>query len=134
MKNLKFVVVDDNVTFLNGIIFYLEHILLHEVIGYALNGKEFLDQMDNYYEADIILMDVQMPEFDGIEATKRFLSFYHNANVIAVTNFPDIVYLRELINAGFKGCVFKNRIYEDLTSAIETVKKNKLYYPDNIKL
>lgn len=134
MKKLKFIVVDDNYTFLNGIIFYLEYILLHEVIGYALNGKEFLDQKENFFEADIILMDVQMPEFDGIEATKRYLGYYHNAKVIAVTNFPDAVYLRELINAGFKGCVFKDRIYEDLPSAIKTVQMEKLFFPDNIKL
>ncbi|UCH15108.1 MAG: response regulator transcription factor [Bacteroidales bacterium] len=134
MKKLKFIVVDDNVTFLNGIVFYLENILLHEVIGYAVNGKEFLDQKESFYEADIILMDVQMPEFNGIEATQRYLSIYHNAKVIAVTNFPDIVYLRELINAGFKGCVFKNRIYEDLPAAIETVRKENLYFPSDIKL
>ena len=134
MEKLKIIVVDDNKTFLSGIIFYLEHILLHEVIGFSINGKEFLDQKEKFSNADIILMDVQMPEFDGIEATKIFMSFYHKAKVIAVTNYPDIVYLRELINAGFKGCVFKTRIYEDLPVGIDTVLKGNLFFPVNIKL
>jgi len=134
MKKLKFIVVDDNITFLNGIIMYLEDILHHEVIGYAANGKAFLGQKEKFASADIILMDVHMPELDGIQATKMFLSIYNNVKVVAVTNFPDTVYLKELIYSGFKGCVFKDRIYEDLPAAIECVQNQKLFFPDEIKL
>jgi DNA-binding NarL/FixJ family response regulator len=134
MKKLKFIVVDDNITFLNGIIMYLKEILHHEVIGYALDGKAFLGQKDNFSSADIILMDIHMPEFNGIEATKMFLNIYNNAKVIAVTNFPDTVYLKELVYSGFKGCVFKDRIFEDLPAAIECVQNQKLFFPDEIKL
>ncbi len=134
MKKLKFIVVDDNITFLNGIIMYLEEILHHEVIGYAFDGKAFLGQKDYFSSADIILMDIHMPELNGIEAAKMFLNIYNNAKVIAVTNFPDTVYLKELVYSGFKGCVFKDRIYEDLPAAIECVQNQKLFFPDEIKL
>lgn len=134
MEKTKIIVVDDNETFLKGIIFYLEHVLLHEVIGYATNGKEFLNLGKNTVTADIILMDIQMPEINGFQATKKFLSSYNYSKIIAVTNFPDMAYLRELIYTGFKGCVYKSRIYEELPAAIDSVSKGKLYFPENIKL
>ena len=55
---MKIVVVDDNKIFREGIIFYLENILFHEVIGEACDGKEFLNNI-NYQRADIILMDIE---------------------------------------------------------------------------
>lgn len=134
MKKTKIIAVDDNQTFLKSLIFYLEEVLEHKVIGFATNSSEFLHQRKNSVTADVILMDIQMPQVSGIEATKKFLSYYSHAKVVAVTSFPDAVYLRELIYAGFKGCVIKNRIYEELPNAINTVLRDKLYFPRNIKL
>ena len=131
---MKFVVVDDNETFREGIIFYLENILNYKVIGKASNGREFLEQKQILKDADIVLMDVQMPEIDGIEAVMKFLRFYQNTKIIAVTDFPNAVYLKELIYTGFKACVFKNRVFEDLPAAIENVIKGKLHFPENVRI
>lgn len=134
MEKIKIIVVDDSETFRDGITFFLEQVLSYEVVGCASNGKEFLLQKEKYIAADIILMDIQMPEIDGIETAKRFLWYNSLMNVIAITSFRDIAYLRELIGAGFKGCVFKDKIFEDLETAVQYVLKGKLYFPDNIKI
>lgn len=132
MERLKFFVVDDNDHFRSGIIFYLEHILKYKVVGEASDGEDFLKQKNIYVLADIILMDIQLPKMDGIQATKQLIWHYNNKNVIAVTDFQGIFGLAELITAGFKACVFKNRIYEDLPVAIESVTNGKLHYPEQI--
>lgn len=67
---MKIIVVDDNKTFRDGITYYLENVLKHEVISTAENGTDFL-HLNNAHEADIILMDVEMPGVNGIEAAKR---------------------------------------------------------------
>lgn len=132
MERLKFFVVDDSEPFRSGIVFYLEQILRHEVIGQASNGENFLEQKENYTLADIILMDIQMPKLNGILATKKLLWLHNNKTVIAITDFEDMVGMKDLIYAGFQACVFKNRIYEDLPVAIEDVTNGRMYYPEYV--
>lgn len=134
MEKLKIFVVEDNESFREGIILYLEQILKHEVIGYASDGMKFIEQKEKHYSADVILMDIQMPNLDGIQATKRYLLANHTQKVIAVTAFHTNVGLLQLISAGFKACVFKNRIYEELPNAIEAVIKGNRYYPRSLKM
>jgi len=132
MERLKLFVVDDNEHFRSGIIFYLEQILKYKVIGEAYDGENFLKQKNIYVLADIILMDIQLPKMNGIQATKQLIWHHNNKNVIAVTDFQGIFGLTELITAGFKACVFKNRIYDDLPVAIDKVTKGRLHYPEEI--
>ncbi|UCH14631.1 MAG: response regulator transcription factor [Bacteroidales bacterium] len=134
MGKLKIIVVDDNQTFLEGIIFYLENVLSHEVVGYAYNGKEFLNRWSEIVIADVVLMDIQMPVINGIEVIKRLLWHFQEHKVIAVTGFPETVVLRDYISAGFRGCVFKNRIFEDLSTALDKVVKGRYFFPGNIKI
>ena len=133
LREVKVFVVDDNETFREGVIFYLENILSVKIIGSACNGKEFLEN-NQIGHADIILMDIEMPYINGIDAIKQFIWIYTHGKVIAVTNYEDKAYLAELIGAGFKGCVFKKNIYDELETAIKTVLDNKIFYPRNMKL
>lgn len=130
---MKFIVVDDNQTFREGIKFYLENILNHTVIDIASNGLEFLN-LPNRNEADIILMDIEMPHLNGIETVKKAIWDNQYLTFIAVTSFIDKAYLDELIEAGFKSCVFKSNIYTELQEAIKAVVQKNLFFPKNITL
>lgn len=128
---IKIITVDDNITFLQSIDFYLSHELSYSVINKANNGINFLE-LKNIHEADIILMDIEMPELNGIQATKRILKDYSWLNIIALTNYEEKAYLISLIAAGFKGCVFKKNTFNQIDDAIHTVMDGDLFFPDNI--
>ncbi|NOQ23851.1 MAG: response regulator [Bacteroidales bacterium] len=130
---MKIIVVDDNKTFREGIKFYLKNMLLHNVIATAADGLEFL-QLKNLNEADIILMDIEMPNMNGVETVKKALWRNSNLKFIAVTDYTDKAYLLELIGAGFKSCVFKSNIYEGLKEAITSVMNNELFFPEDMNL
>ena len=133
MNGLKVIIVDDNKTFRESFKFYLEEILHHRVTGMAGNGEEFM-KLNNSVYADVILMDIEMPEMNGIEAILKSLWKNPHTNFIAITSYKDKAYLTELIEAGFKGCIFKEDIHENIQEALSTVREGKLFYPDDIKL
>lgn len=132
MGTYNIIIVDDNKQFRDGLRFYLENILGHTIIAEASSGKQFL-KIENAHEADLILMDISMPDLSGMEVSKLFLR--ENTNkIIAITSYEEKTYLTGLIEAGIKGCVFKKDIHDRLKKAIEVVMDNKLYYPKNISI
>jgi DNA-binding NarL/FixJ family response regulator len=129
---MKVIVVDDNKTFREGITYYLENVLNYEVINTAENGTEFL-LLENTHEADIILMDVEMPGLNGIETAKKALWDSSFLRIIALTSYTEKAYLSELIQAGFKACIFKSEVYDNLEKTFEKVLANKICFPKSIK-
>ena len=130
-KRLKVFLVDDNATFRDAVKQFLEIELNCEIVGEAENGKQFLKTY-NRLPADIVLMDIQMPEIDGIAATKKWCMYNPQTKVIAVTMFTEKVYLLPLIEAGFKGCVFKSEFFNEIIKAIDTVMQNKMFFSNNL--
>ena len=130
---MKIIIVDDSESFREGLKYYLQKDHHYQVISEAKDGLEFL-QLKNIHHADVILMDIQMPELNGIKTAKRILWDMNYLKIIAITMYEDKAYLRELVEAGFKGCVIKNKIYEDLPIVIDIVSKGKMSFPVNIKL
>jgi DNA-binding NarL/FixJ family response regulator len=130
-KKLKIIIVDDNEMFRSAAKLFLQKELNCEVIAEASDGKQFLE-LSNIYLADVVLMDIQMPETDGINATKKWCQLNSKTKVIAVTMFTDKVYLLPLIQAGFKGCVFKTNLFSEILKAIDTVMAGGLYYEQNL--
>lgn len=129
----KVIIVDDNETFRRSLEFHLKITLNYEVIGIATDGEEFL-ALNNIHKADIILMDIEMPVLNGFVAAKKAIWSHKNLNIIAITNYQDKAYLKDLIETGFKGCVFKRNLFDDIELAIKNVLKNKLYFPEDIEL
>jgi DNA-binding NarL/FixJ family response regulator len=130
---MRIIIVDDNKLFRDAIKLYLVNELNIDVVGEATNGKEFLALINNAF-VDIVLMDIQMPELDGIAATKKWCLRNPGTKVIAVTMFTDKAYLLQLIEAGFKGCIFKTNFFAEIATAIAAIQKGGLYFASNIKV
>ncbi|MBI9066894.1 MAG: response regulator transcription factor [Salinivirgaceae bacterium] len=128
---IKIIIVDDNKTFLESLDFFLRKNSAYKIINRAYNGEQAL-KMEDIHKADIILMDIEMPNIDGIEATKRLLRENNKLKVIALTNYEEKAYLRDLIVSGFKGCVFKKNTFDQLENAIQKVLNGGMFFPENL--
>lgn len=131
MKTYKVVLVDDNEPFRDALKNVLVNKFNAQIIGEASNGSEF-KKLNNLHMSDIILMDVMMPDVDGITLTKEALWANSKLKFIAITMHYDNVYLDSLLGAGFRGCIFKSNIFSEIEQAIETVIAGRLYFPDDI--
>lgn len=132
MSRLKVIVVDDNAIFREGIQFYLEEVQEHDVIAVYKDGAEFLSS-NSIHLADVVLMDIEMPQMNGILTTHKVLFHFPNLKVIAVTNYKSKAYLKELILAGFKGCVLKDDIYTEMEQALTQVMNGRLYFNETVR-
>jgi DNA-binding NarL/FixJ family response regulator len=132
IKGVKLILVDDNIPFRTALKRLLKAQFGCEIIAEASNGEEFL-KLPNLGAADIVIMDLMMPKMDGLKATYRINWDYPFLKIIAVTMHCDKVYLKDLIEKGFKGCIFKNNLYDKIHEAIEAVMDEHLYFPDDIK-
>jgi DNA-binding NarL/FixJ family response regulator len=125
---LKIILVDDNLQFRTALKRLLETQFKCEVISEVSDGDEFLNLQTLGY-ADIVLMDLMMPRLNGYKAMKKLNWQYPYMKVIAITMQYKHAYLRDLIEKGFKGCLFKSNLYENIAEALLRVLDNQLYFP-----
>src|SRR5579871_758110 len=78
-----------------------------EIVGEAANGREAVELAEEL-KPDIVVMDVAMPELNGIEATRRLASSTPHARVVALSMHKDNVYVREILRAGARGYLLKD--------------------------
>jgi DNA-binding NarL/FixJ family response regulator len=91
-----------------------------EVVAEASNGLEAIDKAARFHPT-VILMDIRMPELDGLEATRRILAKNNGARILILTTFDLDEYVYEALRAGASGFVLKDDPPEQLLAAIRTV-------------
>ena len=91
-----------------------------EVVAEASNGLEAVDKAARF-DPTVVLMDIRMPELDGLEATRRILAADPNARILVLTTFDLDEYVYEALRAGASGFVLKDDSPEQLIAAIRTV-------------
>jgi len=126
-QKLNIIIVDDHEFFRNGLKMVINRLKYARVIGEAANGKEFLELL-RQKEPDIVLIDIQMPQMNGIEATRQALEEYPDLKILALTMFDDEEYVQSMIDAGAKGFLLKNITREVLDQALQAVQSGKNYY------
>jgi DNA-binding NarL/FixJ family response regulator len=91
-----------------------------EVVAEAGNGREAVDKAARYHP-DVVLMDIRMPELDGLQATQRILSASNSSRILILTTFDLDEYVYEALRSGASGFVLKDDSPEQLIAAIRTV-------------
>jgi NarL family two-component system response regulator LiaR len=120
MTKIRVLIVDDHGVVRQGLRTYLELLDDIEVAGEAGNGTEALAQV-RQHQPDVVLMDLVMPEMDGIEATRQVCAISPSTRVIVLTSFADDDKVFPAIKAGAKGYLLKDVSPADLASAIRAV-------------
>jgi DNA-binding NarL/FixJ family response regulator len=131
MGKIRIIITDDHQLFRNGLKILLDSIPEFEVVGEASNGEEFL-KLIKTIQADIALMDINMPELDGIEATRTGLKLYPLINIIALSMYGEEEYYYKMVDAGAKGFILKDSDINEVKEAINTVYKGGSYFSQEL--
>src|SRR6266496_3786649 len=108
--SIRVLIADDHSLVRQGLRRYLEMAGDIEVVGEASNGQEVLGLMsDGVGEPDIVLLDIRMPEMDGLEAARRIAQKHPSVGVVMLTAYDDRQFVVEAVRAGARGYVLKAR-------------------------
>lgn len=127
MEKIKLIIVDDHRLFRDGLKLILSNRAEIEVIGEAADGKEFIDKFANLVDV-IVLMDIEMPVMNGIEATRLAVERNPNSKIIALTMFEEYEYYYQMIEAGAQGFLLKNSEIDQVLRAVKEVSKGESYF------
>lgn len=130
-KLIKIIIVDDHEIFRNGLKMVLNKLKYVSVVGEASNGQEFLDLIRTC-PTDLVLLDIEMPIMNGIDATKIALKEQPGLRIIALTMFNDEDYIQSMMDAGAKGFLIKNINKDTLDKAIQMVAMGGNYYSEEL--
>ena len=126
MKRIRILLADDHAVVRQGFKMILDAQPDMEIVGEAGNGREAVELVEEL-KPDVVVMDVAMPELNGIEATRRVASSVPHTRVIALSMHKDSVYVREVLRAGARGYLLKDSGAGDLVSAVRAVAQGEGY-------
>jgi two-component system response regulator NreC len=126
MKRIRILLADDHAVVRQGFKMILSAQADMEIVGEAGNGREAIALAEEL-KPDLVVMDVAMPELNGIEATRRLASSTPHTRVLALSMHKDSVYVREMLRAGARGYLLKDSPAGDLVSAVRTVASGEGY-------
>src|SRR5687768_8319951 len=102
-----------------------------KVVGEALNGKGVLDFLA-VNKIDIVLLDINMPGYDGIQTTREIKKNHQDVKVLILSMHDTRDFIESVMSAGAEGYILKNTGREELLAAIETIKNGGYYYGSDI--
>ncbi|HVK96373.1 MAG TPA: response regulator transcription factor [Flavisolibacter sp.] len=131
-KPVKILIADDHKLLLDGISSLLEDEEGIEIVAKAFNGIEVLDILKTK-ECDICLLDISMPELDGIATAKLIKERNPSVKVMMLTTYNDREFVEELVDIGVFGYLLKNSTKEELVQAIRKVYSGGMYFSDEVQ-
>jgi DNA-binding NarL/FixJ family response regulator len=131
MEKVRIIIADDHQLFRNGLKILLNAFPDFEVIGEASNGDEFIKVIRNA-RADVALMDINMPEMDGIEATRKGLKLCPELRIIALSMYGEEEYYYKMVDAGARGFILKDSDISEVREAVLTVIKGGSFFSQEL--
>ncbi len=102
-----------------------------EVLAEAENGRDAVE-LARKLNPDVIIMDVSMPDLNGVEATRQIIQDNHDVRVIALSMHSDTLFVSEMLKSGASGYLLKDCAFQELEQAIRTVMDGKAYLSPSI--
>lgn len=122
---IRVLLVDDQPIIREGLANLLENQTDLTVVGNVANGQEAIDRVRLLYDTpnqpDVILMDVRMPEVDGVAATQQICADFPEVKILVLTTFDDTEYVQRAMHFGAKGYLLKHTPFQELVVAIRAV-------------
>ncbi len=133
MEKIRLGIADDHKIFRNGLKATLEDNPDFEIVVEAANGKQLLALLAGKVP-DVILMDIKMPELDGIQTTAQVKQRYPGIKVLALSMFNEDKYIMDMMKAGASGYLLKNAEPEEIIEAISTVYHKEYYFNEHLSV
>ncbi len=131
MKKTRILLADDHKITRQGLRLLLEKESDMEVVAEADQGRAAV-QLAGELMPDVVIMDVSMPDLNGMEATKQIVGRIENVKVIALSMHSDTLFVTEMLKSGVSGYLLKDCAFEELASAIRSVVSGKTYLSPSI--
>lgn len=122
----RILLADDHAVLRSGLRLLIDSQPQFKVVGEAGNGSEALAKAKEL-QPDLILLDINMPEMDGLAALPSLKTVSPNSRVLVLTMYDDVSYLQEALRAGAAGYVLKKAVDSELLLAIQTVMRGETY-------
>ncbi|QHI36698.1 Transcriptional regulatory protein DegU [Kordia antarctica] len=125
-KEINIIIADDHQIVIDGLKSLLVQHSHIKIIGEASNGLEAIDLIEKN-NIDIAVLDISMPEMDGVEATKIIKEKHPGVQILILTMHDGSEFIHELVEIGANGYILKNRGKEEFVEALETIAKGQEY-------
>lgn len=128
---IKILIADDHKIVRDGLRQMLENQGGYEVAAEAENGRKAL-QLARKHHPDIVIMDISMPDLNGVDAARQLLAENSDIRVIALSMHSDKQYVDQMLTAGVKGYLLKDCAFEELNQALKVVMRGGVYLSADI--
>jgi DNA-binding NarL/FixJ family response regulator len=129
---ISVLIVDDHPLIAQGLVKSLEQSASIKVCGIATTGKEALEKVE-LLAPSIILLDIKLPDDNGINICKSIITKNSSQKVIALTSYNQRYYIQSMIDAGVQGYLLKNTNPEEIIEAIICVSEGETYYSNEVE-
>jgi len=131
MSSINIIIVDDHNLFRNGMKLLLSNTGNFNVMAEASNGKEFLQLLETM-QPDVVLMDIDMPEMGGIEATTKAMEKNADLKIVCLSMYGEEEYYYKMIEAGVSGFLLKNSDINEVKTAITSVHEGGKFFSQEL--
>ncbi|MCB8964249.1 MAG: response regulator transcription factor [Bacteroidales bacterium] len=125
------IIVDDHKIFRESLAFMLANQGNIQVVAQADNGREFLELL-KISKPDIVLLDIEMPVMDGVEATRQAVLLYPDIKILILSMHKDEEFYSSMIDLGVKGFILKESDSSEVKKAIDEILDGNLYFSQDL--
>ena len=131
-NNIRIHLADDHQIIIHGIQTLLHTVPNFEVVGFSLNGTTVFEDVTNN-QADVLVLDISMPEKDGIEVVKEFAQKGFPCRVIILSSYDDLKLIKEIMDLGVSGYLTKQCAGDNIIEAVQAVADGEEYFCESIR-